>query len=90
MVFWLMGLDFPLSPSKGIDFTSPRTSQPYETVPIGIILSPSDGGRKHQGENHQALAVKGERHPTCSLELNAGHSGEKQLWYHSATKCQGS
>ena len=55
---------------KGIDFTSSRTSssqasRPYETVPIGTISSPSEGGRKPQGENHQALAVKGERHPTC-------------------------
>ena len=55
---------------KGIDFTSPRTSsgqtsQPYETVPIGTISSPSVGGRKPQGEIRQALAVKGERHPTC-------------------------
>ena len=54
---------------KAIDFTSPRTSSgqvswPYETVPIRTILSPSEGGRKPQGENHQALAVKGERHPT--------------------------
>ena len=23
-----------------------------------------------EGGNHQALAVKGERHPTCGLELN--------------------
>ena len=53
---------------KVIDFTSPRTSSgqaswPYETVPIQTILSPSEGGRKPEGENHQALAVKGERHP---------------------------
>ena len=49
---------------------SPRTSSgqaswPYKMVPIGTILSPSEGGRKPQGENHQALAVKSERHPTC-------------------------
>ena len=70
--------------SKSIDFTSPRTSsgqasQPYETVPIGTILSPSEGGRKPRGENHQALAVKGERHPTCGLELNPGCSGERRM-----------
>ena len=56
---------------KAIDFTSPRTSsgqasQPYGTVPNGTISSPSDGGRKPRGANHQALAVKGERHPTHS------------------------
>ena len=39
-------------------------SQPYETVPLGTILSPSEDGRKPQGENHKALAVKDERHPT--------------------------
>ena len=60
---------------KAIDFTSPRTSsgqasRPYEMVPIGTISSPSEGGRKPRGGNHQALAVKGERHPTCGLELN--------------------
>ena len=54
-------------------FTSPRTSSgqagwPYETVPIGTILSPSAGGRKPQGENYQAFIVKGERHSTCSLK----------------------
>ena len=64
---------------KAIDFTSPRTSsgqasQPYETVLIGTISSPSEGGRKPKGENHQALAVKGERHPTCGpvSESNPG------------------
>ena len=55
---------------KAIDFTSPRTSSgqaswPYEMVPIRTISSPSEGGRKPQRENHQALAEKGERHPTC-------------------------
>ena len=40
---------------KAIDFTSPRTSsdlarQPYETVPIGRISSPSAGGRKLRGK----------------------------------------
>ena len=42
----------------------------------GTISSPSEGGRKPQGENHQALAVKGERHPTCGLdsESNPGRS----------------
>ena len=52
---------------KAIDFTSLRTScgqtRPYETVPIRTISSLSEGGRKPQGENHQALAVKGKRHP---------------------------
>ena len=76
---------------KPLIFTSPRTSsgqasRPYETVPIGTISSPSEGGRKPQGENHQALAVKGERHPTRGLELNPGHSGERRACYHSATK----
>ena len=56
-------------------FTSLRTSSgqvgwPYEMVPIGTILSPPEGGRKPQGENHQAFVVKGERHPTCSLQSN--------------------
>ena len=57
-------------------------------VPIRTISSPSEGGRKPQGENHQALAVKGERHPTCSLksESNPGCSGERRTCYHSATK----
>ena len=78
---------------KAIDFTSPRTSSgqaswPYETVPYGKILSPSEGGRKPQGENHQALAVKGERHPTCGLELNPGCSSERRTCYHGATKPQ--
>ena len=78
---------------KAIDFTSPRTSSgqaswPYETVPNGTISSPSEGGRKPQGENHQALAVKGERHPTCGLELNPGRSGERRMCYHGATKPQ--
>ena len=76
---------------KAIDFTSPRTSsgqasRPYETVPIGTISSPSEGGRKPRGENHQALAVKGERHPTCSQESNPDCSGERQTCYHGATK----
>ena len=53
--------------------TSPRTSfgqdiWPYEMVPSGTISSPSAGERKPQGENHQALAVKGIRHPTCGPE----------------------
>ena len=48
-------------------FTSPRTSSgqagwPNETVPIRTILNPSEGGRKSQGENHQVLAVNGEKH----------------------------
>ena len=80
---------------KAIDFTSPRTSSgqaswPYETVPNGTISSPSEGGRKPQGENHQALAVKGERHPTCSpeSESNPGCSGERRACYHGATKPQ--
>ena len=65
---------------KAINFTSLRTSsgqasQPYETVQNVTFSSPSEGGRKAQGENHQSLAVKGERHPTCGLELNPGHSG---------------
>ena len=79
--------------SKAIDFTSPRTSSgqaswPYEMVPYGTILSPSEGGRKPRAENHQALAVKGERHPTCSLELNPGRNGERRTCYHGATKTQ--
>ena len=70
---------------KAIDFRSPRTSSgqaswPYETVPIGTNLSPSEGGRKSRGENHQVLAVKGERHPTCGpeSESNPGRSGERR------------
>ena len=78
---------------KAIDFTSPRTSSgqaswPYETVPNGKISSPFEGERKPEGENHQALAVKGERHPTCGLELNPGHSGERWTCYHGVTKPQ--
>ena len=78
---------------KAIDFTSPRSSsgqasQPYEMVPIGTISSPSEGGRKPQGENHHVLAVKGERHLTYSpeSELNPVRSGERQTCYHGATK----
>ena len=74
---------------KATDFTSPRTSSgqaswPYEMVPNGTISSPSEGGRKPRGENHQALAVKGERHPTCGLdsESNLGRSGERRTCYH--------
>ena len=77
--------------SNAIAFTSLRTSSgpaswPYETVPIGTILSPSEGVRKPRGENHQALAVKGERHPTCGpeSESNPGHSSER-LWRHQAS-----
>ena len=29
---------------------------------------------------------KGERHPTCGPELNPGHSGERQMCYHGATR----
>ena len=71
---------------KAIDFTSPRTSsgqaiRPYEMVPIRTILSPSEGGRKSPGENHQALAVNGERHPTCDpeSESNPGCSGGRHI-----------
>ena len=78
---------------KAIDFTSHRTSSgqaswPYETVPNGTILSPSEGGRKRQGENHQTLAVKGERHPTCSSESesNPGCSGERWTCYQGTSK----
>ena len=99
MGLWLLLLKKPLiskhpkksvkGKGKAIDFTSPRTSsdqacQPYETVPSGTISSLSEGGRKPQGENHQALAVKGERHPTCGLESNPGRSGERQTCYHGA------
>ena len=88
---------------KAIDFTSPRTSSvqdswSYEMVPSGTILGPSECGRKPQGENHQVLAMKCERHPTCSPELNpgisrssshdsnSGCSGERGTCYHGATK----
>ena len=76
---------------KAIDFTSPRTSsgqasRPYEMVPVGTISRSSEGGRKPRGKNHQALAVKGERHPTCSQESNPDFSGEKQTCYHGTTK----
>ena len=42
------------------------------------ISSPSEVGREHRRENHQALAVKCERHLTCSpeSESNPGHSSE--------------
>ena len=68
----------------------------YETVPIRIrtISSPSEGGRKSQRENYQALAMKGERHsmfgtesnPGCSQDLNWGGSSEVWMCYHDATK----
>ena len=71
--------------------------QPYETVPIRIrtILSSANIGSEAPRENHQALAVKNERHPTCDTEwnpccsskdLNPGHSGERQMFFHGATK----
>ena len=71
--------------------------QPYETVPIRIrtISNPSNSERKPLWENHQALAVKGEAHSTCSTELNPdcsgqdsnpGHSRERRTHYHSTTK----
>ena len=66
--------------------SSGQASQPYETVSIGTISSPSEGGKKPQGENHQALAVKGETHPTCGLESNPGRSGQRRTCYHGATK----
>ena len=34
----------------------------------------------------KALAVKGERHPTCSLDSNPGRNGERQTCHHGATK----
>ena len=42
---------------KPLIFTPPITSsgqasRPYEIVPIGTISSPSEGGRKPQGDNH--------------------------------------
>ena len=49
-------------------------------------FKPFWGWKKTRGENHKALAVKGERHPTCSLESNQGHSGERRACYHGATK----
>ena len=75
----------------------PGHPQPYEAVLIRIrtILSPANIGRKPLWENHQALAVKSERHPMCDTEwnpgcssqdLNLGHIGEKQMFYHGATK----
>ena len=65
---------------------SGQASRPYETVPIGTISSPSVGGRKPQGENHQELAVKGERHPTCGPEPNRGRSGERRTCYQGASE----
>ena len=55
--------EFPTKEGKVIDFTLPRTSsgqasRPYETVPIGTILSPSEGGTKPLRENHQTWRVK--------------------------------
>ena len=100
---WLVDICFHFSlrhrrvKDEAIDFTSPRASsgqasQLYEMVPIGTISSPSKGGRKPQGDNHQALAVKGEWHPTCGLELesNPGRIGERRTCYHGATKGKGS
>ena len=66
-----------------------QASLPYETVQIRIICSPSEDGRKPKGEKHQALAVKGEKHPTCSTEFlkwNPGHTCERRTCYHGATK----
>ena len=53
--------------------TTMSRPRPYEIVPISIrtILSPPNGGRRPKG-NHQALAVKGERHPMCAMESNHG------------------
>ena len=53
---------FRYEKGKAIDFTSLRTSSgqaswPYEMVPIGTISSPSEGGRKPRGENHQAKVI---------------------------------
>ena len=42
------------------------------------ILSLSESGRNPQRENHQALDVKGERHPTCGTELNPDSSNRTQ------------
>ena len=67
--------------------------KPYETVPVRIrrISSPSNGGRKCLREKHQALAVKGKRHPNygmksnpgCSRQdLNTGCSCERLTSYH--------
>ena len=43
---------------------------------------------KPWGENHQALAVNGEKHPTCNpeSESNPGRSSERRTCYHGATK----
>ena len=50
----------------------PGQPQSYETVLIRIktILSPAVIGRKPLWENHQALAVKSERHPMCDTKWN--------------------
>ena len=49
------------------------------------IWNPSEGGRKPWKENHQVLAVKGERHRQVS---NPGQSGETRKHDHCATKPQ--
>ena len=47
---------------------------PRSTVPIGTrtVSSPFSSGRKPLRENHQALGVKCEKHPTCGAESNSG------------------
>ena len=79
------GTDIHIKKGKKPLFYITQAGWLYETVPIGTILSPSECGRKPQGENHQALAVKGERHPTCDEESNPDCSGGK-CGYHGAAK----
>ena len=56
----------------------PGHPQSNETVLIRIrtILIPSNGGKKLPRENHQALTVKGKRHPTHGTESNPDCSSE--------------
>ena len=82
--FWNQINDYAQVRSNGvktIDFTPPtassgRANWPYETVPSRTILRPSEGGRKPRGKNHQALAVEGERHPTCGRESESNPESE--------------
>ena len=80
-----------------LQMTMEKQGKPHVLCPqsnvwqgLRIILSLSNDGK-----NHQTLAVKDERYPTCSMEsnpvcrnqdLNLGHSSERGTCYHSTTK----
>ena len=65
-------------PEQGL--ATGQVSRPNEMVPIRTISTPSEGGRKPQGENHQALAVKGEDIP------HVAHCLSQTQYYHGATR----